>query len=327
LNSIAQPKTTTLISSQIETLNIDSSEDPIRDPDRDLSQDPTKDFGVKLNERTSTTNIQKRSTIDHKTESSLSESVYNNHNRTVRKIEHSAKKEPLSDTIGSPNTVTTETDDVVSETDNVVHDIVLLTASTLLSALVSFLIKLIKVVCSCLVSVAVSVLFQFNLHHHIQAFAKAMFKITVVPIAESLYPVYDIERKFDKIVRLNREFDLQSEQKYEVKCDLTASNELTQQAWNAYVISLQKIKKTDYDMFDHIVSQQIDQVNFTITVAINRSNSTPRSIPFGMFYSKLFDMFGEAINTKYRYTTNKIFFVSIFKDEGPYRRLKYYDTF
>lgn len=145
--------------------------------------------------------------------------------------------------------------------------------------------------------------------------SQSIIHYTIIPIINILFPIVDIEKKFFDIIN-NNENDM-----YEP--------ELTQEMWNEYIQYLQMkntdTKKPTYDMFDQLIIQKMDQINFIITVTINRSDNDPRYISYLTFYSKLKDILGDAIDIKYRYTKNSLF-VGIFGDEGPYRRFKYYDT-
>lgn len=90
-----------------------------------------------------------------------------------------------------------------------------------------------------------------------------LIRTFVLPIADSLYPVFDIE-KIDSILDLERNINPEFNA-FEI--------ELTQTAWNSYVVNIQSIPKDRYDVFDLLISQKIEQINFTITLAINRSDT------------------------------------------------------
>lgn len=145
--------------------------------------------------------------------------------------------------------------------------------------------------------------------------------ILILPIVDTCYPIFDIEKKFDMIVanKYKHVDDIDNSN----NDDSNSSDDLTQEKWNNYIVYLNKIDKSNYDMFDIIITQKLQQINYDITIAINRASDS-KSITYGMFYSKLFVLLGDSINIKYRYTTNSLF-VGIFGDQGPYRKFKYYD--
>jgi len=149
----------------------------------------------------------------------------------------------------------------------------------------------------------------------------------IYPIVDTIYPIFDIKTKFDSITANENTY-------YKIgnciiKDDIFTHGELTQDMWNRYLFELHKKEKVEYDMFDIMIDQQFNHVNFWITLAINRACSTPRQIPYAVFYTELKNILGEAIDTKYRLVKsgNKLFFVGIFGDDGIYRKFKYFDTF
>ena len=130
------------------------------------------------------------------------------------------------------------------------------------------------------------------------------FIFILIQIINTLYPIHCIENKYNKI---------------------TFNNDLTQIHWNMYMMFLKNssnLSKSSFDMFDILIQQNIEKINFDITVAITRS--VDKSLSFIIFYNKLKKILGDAIDIKYRYTTN-ICFKSIMNDDGPYRRFYLYD--
>lgn len=189
-----------------------------------------------------------------------------------------------------------------SETNNIAHDLLIVLFITfcqiIFTAIERCLLKLYKFI---------SLVRIFCIESLFRTILINLTKIFVIPVINDLYPIFDIERKFDKI--LNRYDD--------------STNDLTQADWNFYVLSL---KQTDnLDFFDILISKKLDEINFNITVAINRSSGEPRSITFATFYSKLYEVLGEAINIKYRLTNNKVFFVGVLGDDSCYRKFRFCD--
>lgn len=149
---------------------------------------------------------------------------------------------------------------------------------------------------------------------------KKIIQMMVIPVVESMYPVFNIEKKFDHIIKSP------SVTGQNIKfADPDDETEMTQERWNSYIMYLNGSSPSTYDMFDILISQKIEKINFDITVAINRTSTVPRYLTYAAFYSKLKDVLGDAIDIQYRFTTNCMF-VGIFGDQGPYRRFKYYDV-
>jgi len=123
----------------------------------------------------------------------------------------------------------------------------------------------------------------------------------LIQFINTLYPIHCIKNKYDKI---------------------SFNNELTQKQWNMYMLFLKNSPTIYFDMFDILIHQNIDKINFDITVAITRSED--KTLPYISFYNKLKKSLGNAIDIKYRYTTNWCF-TSILSDNGPYRRFRLYD--
>lgn len=141
------------------------------------------------------------------------------------------------------------------------------------------------------------------------------FKTLIITFIDLFYPVFDLEKKFDQITLLDDDYEIFEND------DIG----LGQSEWNKYVLKLSKIKnnnKMERDMFDILIIQKIHEINFVITLAINRSKT--KRISYGVFKKKLSKILGNAVEIKYRLTTNPLF-ESIFKDNGPYRRFKYCD--
>lgn len=146
---------------------------------------------------------------------------------------------------------------------------------------------------------------------------KYMIRLFVIPIIDTLYPVIDLETKFDQIILEGP------------PCLVPDSEiELTQERWNFYVLHLSRLSKDpklDKDMFDILIMQKIDDINFEITMSISKSETEPKYITYALFRSKLLKILGDAIDIKYRHTTNRMF-IGIFGDQGAYRRFKYHDV-
>jgi hypothetical protein len=123
----------------------------------------------------------------------------------------------------------------------------------------------------------------------------------MIGFINALYPIQCIKNKYNKI---------------------SFNNELTQTHWNMYMMFLKNSPKSSFDMFDILIHQNMDKINFDITVAITRSED--KTLSYISFYNKLKKILGNAIDIKYRYTTNWCF-VSILSDNGPYRRFRPYD--
>lgn len=149
----------------------------------------------------------------------------------------------------------------------------------------------------------------------------------ILPVIDSLYPICDLGRKFEHIIKLyktdycNDNNDETSDSDYDI--------ELTQDIWNFYVLHLRNLDKSDkvkFDPFDILISQKIEQINTLISHAISKSDTKPKYITFTTFNSILFVILGDAVNIRYRSTHNKVFFVGIFGDDSPYRKFKWYDV-
>lgn len=147
-------------------------------------------------------------------------------------------------------------------------------------------------------------------------FTMKFTRLIIIPIVDSLYPIFNIEKKFDQIIKSP------SIEGQTIKfADPDDEIELTQDKWNSYIMFLNKSSTSSYDMFDILISQ----INFDMTVTINRTHTSPKHITYAIFYSKLKNVLGDAVDIQYRFTTNCLF-VGIFRDQGPYRRFKYYDV-
>lgn len=172
--------------------------------------------------------------------------------------------------------------------------------------IVSFLIEIIFYI---LITPLMTLWLYLNINRFIGSMIKILIHLIVIPIVDSLYPVFTIEKKFDQIILMNPDEE----------------SELTQDKWNSYVMYLNKSSSSSHDMFDVLISQKIELINFDVTVAINRTNTEPRYLTFAAFYSKLKNIIGDAIDIRYRCAQN-ILFVGIFGDQGPYRKFRYYDV-
>lgn len=153
-----------------------------------------------------------------------------------------------------------------------------------------------------------------------------LIRTFILPIIDYLYPVFDIEKKFYQIISLNEKNLLILLDHSDFGC--VDQPELTQQIWNNYVMYLSKLKENsnlERDMFDVMIIQQIEKINFDVSLGISNSDTDPKCITFAVFRKKLEKNFGDAIKTKYRCTKN-VMFEGIFKDQGPYRRFRFYDT-
>lgn len=226
---------------------------------------------------------------------------------------------------------------------NILHDTVLLliislcgTMERYVTKIMNIFIKIIKFVFGCLIKYCNKIVFDNRyVSHYIEKLILWFFGVIkiivrysiVYPIVDTIYPIVDIKKKFDSITANDDTY-------YEfsnciLKDDIFTCGELTQDMWNRYLVELHKKDKSDYDMFDIMIDQQFNQVNFWITLAINRTDSSPRQIPYAIFYKELKNILGAAIDTKYRLVKsgNKFFFDGIFGDDGIYRKLKYFDTF
>lgn len=204
---------------------------------------------------------------------------------------------------------------------HIIHDIIIMSISSIINGLIFITMfinnKLYDI--STKIHIFFPVILKILFNRILMHILNFLIGVTIIPIVDLLYPIFDIEKKFDQISNMIK-----------IKSfDNFQDNELTQEAWNNYIIYL-KIPNNDecnliYDIFDVLIRQNIDRVNFVITISINRSDSIPKCITYATFYSKLKDIIGDAIDVQYRYTKNKIFFVGIFEDDSPYRRLRYYD--
>lgn len=210
------------------------------------------------------------------------------------------------------NNKSNNTNNPNNQSDMILHDIFI----TMLASGINGIISVLFFIANILHCVFSDLYNRFVIKHYIRSIITILVRFLIIPVIETLYPVFDIELKFDQIHKLYKT------NKGEEYSDI----ELTQNMWNSYIMYLQKTDKSKFDLFDILISQKIEQINFAITVAINRSDTNPRCISYGLFYNKLLHILGEAVNIRYRITKNKIFFVGIFGDDSPYRRFRYYDV-
>jgi hypothetical protein len=212
-------------------------------------------------------------------------------------------------------------DNNTDQSDMILHDIFI----TFLSSILNGLISIVFLIAEILYCILLQFYYFTSVKNYIFNIVIAIISFLILPVVETLYPVFDIEKKFDLILKLNKPKHLNNFNNsinYEEYYDI----ELTQDVWNTYIMYLQKTDKSKFDLFDILISQKIEQINFTVTLAINRSDIIPRCITYGDFYNKLLHILGEAINIRYRRTQNKLFFSGVFGDDSPYRRFKYYDV-
>lgn len=156
------------------------------------------------------------------------------------------------------------------------------------------------------------------------AITRLMIVPFVIPIIEILTPVQSLQTKFDKIMEDYRKNNFDNlKNQIDITDEFSKYGMMTQPIWNTYVLKLQKINKSDYDLFDTMIFQKLTQINFVMTITINRSESS--GILYAEFYKKLHSVLGEAVDIKYRYTQNKTFYVSIFGDQSNYRRFALVD--
>jgi hypothetical protein len=148
-------------------------------------------------------------------------------------------------------------------------------------------------------------------------------RIFIIPIIDIIYPIFDLEKKFEHILSFNKK------NAFELSYDNFGCIDevgLTQNTWNNYIVYLSQIKNNSLtqDMFDKLIIQQIDKINFSISLAISRANNEPKNITYSVFYNKISKIIGDAAKIRYRQTKN-FMFKGIFNDDGPYRCFKYYD--
>lgn len=154
---------------------------------------------------------------------------------------------------------------------------------------------------------------------------KLLIRAFVIPVIDNLYPVMDLETKFDVIVEVNIKTMINTGDNF----GCGDQTELTQNHWNNYVMHLSRLKadpKLKRDIFDVMIIQQIKQINIAMTFAIAKTTTRPRYITYHKFKKILTKILGDAVNIKYRSATGFLF-VGIFRDDGPYRRFRYYDKF
>jgi hypothetical protein len=137
---------------------------------------------------------------------------------------------------------------------------------------------------------------------------KLIIHVCVIPIINTIFPINDIEKKYDIIV----------------SSDNNPFYELTQEKWNIYVYYLNIVDSNSLDLFDMIIKNNINKVNFEITLAICKTSTSPKYITYSRFICILKKIFGNIVNTRYRFTNN-ICFISVFDDDSHYRRFRYYD--
>lgn len=205
-------------------------------------------------------------------------------------------------------------DDDNDQKETILHDIFI----TFIISVFNGVLNIMSFIINTAQYVGVNLYHYTTTNRYVVYIIKMLIWLIVIPIVDSLYPIFDIERKFDQIVRLYKIDKILKVNDYDT--------ELTQIAWNCYIIHLQKMNRFEYDLFDILISQKIEQINLAITIAINRTDTSPRHITYGTFHSKLHSILGDAVNIRYRNIKNKTFFEGIFNDDSPYRRFKYYDV-
>ena len=206
----------------------------------------------------------------------------------------------------------------------VIHDLFITILISMINVLIDFMMFFFNVVYCILLKLYEYIINNKIIMHIINIFIGLM----ILPIVDALYPIFDIEKKFDQIVCCGEteltfgEINTIDKEEIEIDYDI----ELTQNIWLNYIRHLKTSDKNNYDLFDTLINQKLTQINSTIINSINKSDAKPKYITFRTFYTILSVSLGDAVNIKYRNTSNKLLFVSIFGDDSPYRRFKYNDT-
>lgn len=199
---------------------------------------------------------------------------------------------------------------------------------------------------------------KINLYqnHIVQNTLDTMFRIFINPVLTYSMPIVDIVAKYDIIVNtyyneyqkchenininMNMNMNMNNVYSSHVQSninthinngDIFYNRELTQDIWNQYMIYIQNRNRNKQydDIFDILIIQKLYRVNFETTIAIKTSNIYDeyniQCIQFSQFYSIMKNILGDAVDIRYRYTYNDMFFASIFNDKSPYRRFKIFD--
>jgi len=139
-------------------------------------------------------------------------------------------------------------------------------------------------------------------------FVNAFVQLCVLPIIDLMYPVMSIELKYITICGNQR-------------------SAINLEDWESYVRYINQ--RTELDYFDLLIEQKIRQINRKIKLVASKSQNT--SIEYKTFYAVLQTEIGsDPIDVKYRFvrpsgSSLDNLFVSVFDDDGPYRRFRWCD--
>lgn len=144
-------------------------------------------------------------------------------------------------------------------------------------------------------------------------FVNAFVQLCVLPIIDLMYPVMSIELKYITICGSRERSD--------------TSSAIDLEDWESYVQYINRRVELDY--FDLLIEQKIRQINRKIKLTVSKSQNT--SIDYKTFYTILQTEIGsDPIDVKYRFvrpsrSSLDNLFVSVFDDDGPYRKFRWCD--
>jgi len=144
-------------------------------------------------------------------------------------------------------------------------------------------------------------------------FVNAFVQLCILPIIDLMYPVMSIELKYITICGSRER--------------LATSLVIDLEDWESYVQYINRRVELDY--FDLLIEQKIRQINRKIKLYASKSQNI--SIEYKTFYTILQTEIGsDPIDVKYRFvrpseSSLDNLFVSVFDDDGPYRRFRWCD--
>ena len=107
--------------------------------------------------------------------------------------------------------------------DRVLHDILLTFITSCLNGFFDIVLFLFSFIFTRIYD-GVSRVYTAIFGNYIKSFISIIIHIFIIPIVESIYPISDIEKKFDMILKL-----------YNTSNDPNPDVELTQDVWNSYI--------------------------------------------------------------------------------------------
>jgi hypothetical protein len=171
-----------------------------------------------------------------------------------------------------------------------------------------------------------------NLHKCLQYLYRILFegfiRLCILPVINTICPVMDVRVKYFIICR------------HAFKRG-NATPGLTIELWDSYVKYISKISKStmdnaeniNLDYFDLLFKPKLAKINRQIKMRISSMRDeyigceeSEICIDFREFCRILEEVLGtESVRFRYRYTQDTMLFVSIFGDDGPYRRFRWCD--